>query len=102
MQFTDEQIEHLAGLCKIELKEAEKQSLQKDLNAIIGFVEQLNQLHTEGVPETSQITGLENVLRADEDNYTFEKSDMLATMPDVDQDGYLRVHAVFTEDSPSN
>ena len=103
MALTEEQIKHIAKLAKIELKGDEIQSLSRDMNDIIEFVEQLNQLNTDGVPETSQVTGLENVLRADEDTYTFEKSDMVATMPEVSAEGYLRVHAVFNEDeSPSN
>lgn len=103
MELSKEQIEHIAKLAKIALKGDEIESLSKDMNDIIQFVEQLNELNTEGVPETSQVTGLENVLRSDEDTYTFEKSDMIATMPEVSEEGYLRVHAVFNEDeSPSN
>ena len=42
------------------------------------------------------------VLRTDIADYTFEKSDMVSTMPEVDENGALKVRAVFTEDSPSH
>lgn len=102
MEITTETVKKLGQLAKIELQEEEIESLQKDLSGILGFVAQLEEVDTTGVEPTSQVTDLENVTRDDTENYTFEKSDMIATMPDVDQQGNLRVHAVFTGDSPSN
>lgn len=102
MKLDKKTVAHLAGLAKIELSEAEQESIQNELSAILDVVDVLNSVSTEAVEPTSQVTGLQNVVRADEENYTFEKSDMLATMPDVTEEGQLKVHAVFTGESPSH
>ncbi len=102
MKITPEELDTLAKLAKLELSGDERKALQKDLSAILDFVEQLNELDTRDVPPTSQVTGLQNVVRSDEVNYDFAKEDMLATMPETDDAGHLRVHAVFKDGSPSN
>lgn len=95
-------IEKLAALAKLELTEKEKESLQTELGSIFAFVDQLNEVNTADVPPTRQVTGIHNIARADEPGYDFEKEDMLVTMPETDEAGYLKVHAVFTDDSPSH
>ncbi|MFH1426224.1 MAG: Asp-tRNA(Asn)/Glu-tRNA(Gln) amidotransferase subunit GatC [Candidatus Kerfeldbacteria bacterium] len=102
MKIDNKMLDHLSMLAKIELTSEDKKTLKKDLSEILDFVEQLNELKTDGVLQTSQVTGLENVLRSDEANYDYAREDMLPTMPDVDDEGQLRVHAVFTDDSPSH
>lgn len=102
MNIDDTQIEKLSELAKIELSPEEKKAIPGKISAVLKFVEQLNTLDTDGVEETSQVTGLTNVVRADEDTYTFEKDDMIASMPKTDENGSLVVHAVFSGDSPSN
>jgi len=102
MEITPAQIDTLAKLAKLQLSSEERLSLQKDLRAILGFVDQLNELDTTDVPPTSQVTGLQNVVRPDEVNYDFDPKEMQATMPSVDEEGNLRVPEVFTGDSPSH
>ncbi|OGL73924.1 hypothetical protein A3D72_00405 [Candidatus Uhrbacteria bacterium RIFCSPHIGHO2_02_FULL_57_19] len=65
MKITEQQIEHLADLARIELTDVEKVKFGSQLSAILGYVNKLNQLDTEGVPATSQVTGLLNVWRED-------------------------------------
>lgn len=102
MEITIDTVKKLGHLAKMALTDQEAESLRGNMQDIIELVEQLNEVDTEGIEPLAQVTGLENVTREDSENYTFKKSDMLATMPDVDQQGNLRVHAVFTGDSPSN
>ncbi len=89
--------EHLARLAALELTPEEQERLPKELQTILGFVEQLKEVDTDGVPETSQVTGLQHVMRPDAVTHDAPREDMLATMPEVDAQGYLRVHAVFAE-----
>ena len=90
--------DHLARLAALELTDEEHQRLPKELEAILGFVEQLNAVNTDGVPETSQVTGLQNVTREDAATHDAPRNEMLATMPEVDDAGHLRVRAVFDGD----
>ncbi|HLD21467.1 MAG TPA: Asp-tRNA(Asn)/Glu-tRNA(Gln) amidotransferase subunit GatC [Patescibacteria group bacterium] len=93
---------HLATLAKIQLSEAKQQSIQKELVAILNMVDELNTVSTEHISPTGHITGLQNITRKDQENYTFAKEDMVKTMPETDADGYLQVHAVFGDNSPSH
>lgn len=59
-------IQKIAELARIHLKPDEKAKLEKDLTAILTYVEQLKGLNTENVEPTSHVLNLENVYRADE------------------------------------
>ena len=59
-------IEKIAELARLELKPDEKAKLQKDLEAILAYVEQLKSLDAKGVEATSHVLNLENVFRPDE------------------------------------
>ena len=60
------EIEKIAELARLSLKPEEKNKLQKDLGAILSYVEQLKGLDTAGIETTSHVLNLENVFRADE------------------------------------
>lgn len=59
------QIEQIAELARLNLKPEEKSKLQKDLESILAYVEQLKKVNTEKVPPTSHVLDLENVFRED-------------------------------------
>ena len=66
MKITCEEIDHLAELSNFSLSDAEKKSLGQDLENIIGYISQLNELDTKGVEPTYQVFEMENVWRDDE------------------------------------
>ncbi len=66
MLITKEIVLHIAKLARIRLSEDETEKFTKQMGEIVGFVEKLNKLDTEGVQETNQVNGMENVLREDE------------------------------------
>ena len=66
MKITREEILHLAKLSNFELEEDEIERLGSDLENIIGYISQLNELDTEGVEPTYQVFEMENVWREDE------------------------------------
>ena len=57
---------HLAKLSNLSLEESEIESLQRDLDNIVGYISQLDELNTEGVEPTYQVFEMENVWREDE------------------------------------
>lgn len=59
-------IENIANLARLKLTESEKARYAEELSAVFGYVEQLNEVDTTGVAETCQVTGLEDICRADE------------------------------------
>lgn len=64
-QITREDVLHLAQLSSLKLDESEVDGLQANISDILGYVEKLNNLNTEGIEPTYQITGLQNVWRED-------------------------------------
>jgi len=97
MKIDDTILEKLSRLSKIHVSEEERPKLEQQLSAILAFVETLNQVNVKGVEPTSQITGLQTVVRDDEVTADYDREEILATMPDTTGDGHLRVHAVFNK-----
>ena len=67
MKLTKEQVQHIARLARLKLTTEEEERYAGQLTEILNYVEVLKELDTKGVPETSQVTGLSNVTREDEE-----------------------------------
>jgi aspartyl-tRNA(Asn)/glutamyl-tRNA(Gln) amidotransferase subunit C len=59
-------IKKLARLCHLKLTDAEVDKYQAELSAILNYVKKLQTVDITGLEPTSQVTGLTNVMRADE------------------------------------
>ncbi len=59
-------IKKLAQLSALSVSDEEAEGLQKDLTEILGYVDQLSRVDTEGVEPTYYVHGLESVTRPDE------------------------------------
>lgn len=83
-QISRDDVLHLAQLSSLELAdEAEINGLQNDISNILGYVEKLSELNTDGVEPTYQVTDLENVWRDDTViNYGVTREDLLARAPE--------------------
>ena len=66
MEIKREDIIHLADLSDFSLSESEITSLGQDLQGIIGYISQLEELDTDNIQPTYQVFEMENVWRADE------------------------------------
>jgi len=74
-------IEKVAELARIKLKPEEKTRLAGDLTAILAYVEQLRQVSTDQVAETSHVLDLMNVYRKDEAVPSSVRDEVLAHAP---------------------
>lgn len=85
-QISRDDVQRLAQLSSLQLKDAEAEALTVDLQNILGYVEQLSELDTDGIEPTYQVTDLQNVWRADEvDDYGISREALLALAPDTAQ-----------------
>lgn len=66
MEVNQDVIAHLAELSNFALTEAESAHLVTDLNGIINYISQLDNLNTNGAEPTYQVFEMENVWREDE------------------------------------
>lgn len=55
----------LAKLSRLSLSDDEVALYQKELSAILAYVEQLDSVDTKGLEPTHQVSGLESVMRED-------------------------------------
>ena len=69
-------IKHIAKLANLTLSKEEEKKFAKQLTAVLDHIQNLQKVDTINVEETSQVTGLENVLREDvaRESLTVEKA----------------------------
>lgn len=90
MDISNEMVDKLADLAKLEFSAEEKERLKKDLSNITAFFEKLNEIDTENVEPLIFMTDEVNVLRADEVHQPITKEEALKNAPSKDSD-YFRV-----------
>ena len=72
MAITIKEVEHIAKLARLGLNEAEKKKYSKELSGILDYMEKLNEADTKNVEPTTQVAGLKNILRKDENSYSVD------------------------------
>jgi aspartyl-tRNA(Asn)/glutamyl-tRNA(Gln) amidotransferase subunit C len=77
-----EEVEHVARLARLYLHETERQRFTEQLNAILTYMEQLNEVPTTDVEPTSHILDLVNVFREDQVRQTLSAEEALANAPE--------------------
>jgi aspartyl-tRNA(Asn)/glutamyl-tRNA(Gln) amidotransferase subunit C len=58
-------VRHIAKLANLDLTTDEEKKFEEQLSQILDYVDKLQEVNTDHVEETSQITGLENITRDD-------------------------------------
>lgn len=85
----------LARLSSLQLDEDEVDPLASDIERILGYVEQLDELDTEGVEPAYQVTDLVNVFRDDEVEQSGVTREALLALAPEQQDDHIKVHKVL-------
>jgi aspartyl-tRNA(Asn)/glutamyl-tRNA(Gln) amidotransferase subunit C len=83
MSVSKSDVAHLAALSSISLSDDELAALAVDIENIVKYIEQLQELDTSGVEPTFQLTGLSNVWREDEITPQLAREKLLALAPDA-------------------
>lgn len=89
-RVTDEEVQRVAELAHLELKPDEMPRMLRDLNAILDYVAELNQLDTAGVEPLAQVSEMveaagRGVLRADVPGSSLDRAAVLPQAPETDQ-----------------
>ncbi|MEK7092380.1 MAG: Asp-tRNA(Asn)/Glu-tRNA(Gln) amidotransferase subunit GatC [Patescibacteria group bacterium] len=82
-------VAHIAKLANLPLKDEEIPLFEKQLSSVLTYINQLKNLNTENVAETSQTTGLENVSRTDETTPCLSQEDALSNTKNKKNDMFL-------------
>ncbi len=94
MEVTPQLVDQLAHLSRLYFSDAEKASVQQDLQKMVAFVEQLNKVETTGVEPLLHMGGAVNVFREDEVKQTITREEALSNAPDA-IDPYFSVPTVI-------
>lgn len=82
------EVERVARLARLDLSVEEKERMRSQLDAILGYVEQLQRVDTTGVEPTAHVLPLANVMREDEIRPSYPVEAMLANAPDPDGESF--------------
>ncbi len=63
--ISDETIEYVGILAKLELSDEEKEQAKKDMGSMLDYIDQLNELDTTGIEPMSHVFPVQNVFRED-------------------------------------
>ncbi len=94
MKITQELVERIARLSRLSLSEREKEQMTAQLEEILGSMTALDRLtldEEENMPER------ENVLRADEEIQSMDRTQLLENAPETDS-GYITVPAAVAQE----
>lgn len=81
MALTGDQVRWVAHLARLELSEEEFQLFTGQLTRIVDFIDQLQQLNTEGVEPLAHALPIHNVFRPDEPAPSLSVDEALANAP---------------------
>lgn len=94
MSISLKDVEHVAGLARLQLTDEEKAQFTEQLNAILQYADKLNELDTEYVEPTSHVMAVKNVMRDDEVESSLSIEEVVRNAPD-EEDGQIKVPAVL-------
>ncbi|CAN5472136.1 Asp-tRNA(Asn)/Glu-tRNA(Gln) amidotransferase subunit GatC [soil metagenome] len=94
MSVTKEDVQYMAHLARLELKDEQAEGLKEDMNKILGYMEKLDQLDTSSVEPLEHVIEQPSILRKDKAKEPLSHKDALKNAPDADSD-YFRVPRVI-------
>lgn len=86
--ISDETIEYVGILAKLELSDEEKAQAKKDMGEMLDYIDRMNELDTTGVEPLLHVFPLNNVFREDEVTNGDGRADTLVNAPVMRDDGF--------------
>ena len=89
MSLSQDEVAKVASLARLRLSKEQLTEMTRDLDAIVQYVAQLDELDTDGVIPMAHAGDLSNVFAADELRPSLDREDALANAPSRDDESYL-------------
>ena len=99
--ISDETIEYVGILAKLELSDEEKEQAKKDMGSMLDYIDKLGELDTTGVEPMSHVFPVHNVFREDVVTNTDDRENILKNAPE-EKDGMFVVPRTFEQEGGSN
>ena len=94
MEITNKLIQDIAALAKLEFDEKSAEQMKADLGKIIGFVDKLSEVDTDGIDPLIYLSEEVSVLREDEIKAVVSQVEALKNATEKDSD-YFKVPTVL-------
>jgi aspartyl-tRNA(Asn)/glutamyl-tRNA(Gln) amidotransferase subunit C len=94
MSLSLKDVEHVAALARLGLKDEELETLRDQLSSILGHIEVLNQLDTASISPTAQVIAVENVMRDDTARPSLGQ-DVVTSLAPRHEKGFIAVPTVL-------
>jgi len=91
-----EQVRKVASLARLELTEAEEQQFTGQLNSILDYIQQLDELDTKDVPPTTRAIEVSNITRPDKLEIFSEREGLLESAPEREED-FFKVPKILSD-----
>ena len=92
--ISDETIDYVGILAKLELSDEEREQAKKDMGRMLDYIDKLGELDTSGVEPMSHVFQVENVFREDVVTNQDMREDILKNAPG-EKDGMFMVPRTF-------
>lgn len=92
--ISDETIEYVGILAKLELSDEEREQAKKDMGRMLDYIDKLNELDTKGIEPMPHVFPVDNVFREDVVTNGDDREQMLANAPQK-KDGTYMVPKTF-------
>ncbi|OFZ43985.1 MAG: asparaginyl/glutamyl-tRNA amidotransferase subunit C [Bacteroidetes bacterium RIFCSPHIGHO2_02_FULL_44_7] len=96
MEISNETIDHIAHLARLEFEGEKKEAIREDLQRIISFMDKLQEVNTDAVEPLIFMTDEVNHLREDVVHETLTQDEVLLNAPKRDSD-YFRIPKVLNK-----
>ena len=87
--ISDETIEYVGILAKLELYDEEKEQAKKDMANMLDYIDTLNELDTSGVEPMSHVFPVNNVFREDVVTNGDDREEILANAPEAKEGAFV-------------
>lgn len=87
--ISDETIEYVGILAKLELSEEEKEQAKKDMGDMLDYIDKLNELDTSSVEPMSHVFPVNNVFREDVVVNGDDRENILKNAPEEKDDSFV-------------
>ena len=87
--MSDETIEYVGILAKLELSDEEKEQAKKDMANMLDYIDTLNELDTSGVEPMSHVFPVNNVFREDVVTNGDDREEILANAPEAKEGAFV-------------
>ncbi len=98
MAISKKEVEYVANLARLSLTEEEKERFTDQLDHILEYIQQLNQLDTKNVPATSHVLSIKNIWREDEVTPSLPLSETLSNAPQASGNFFFVPKVIETQE----